>query len=271
MATNLGKAVVVVPWHSAKQKETFKFEWGINDNDPVIFQEDKNGDGCAATKNAGIKKAFDSGAEMICVLDDDCFPEYGGNTIYEFIRGHAKALQPQKVQRVVASTIPNSRGTPYRNGHMEMPVAASMGFWTDYPDFDAITALYLGETAKVEFNRRVIFGPYFPFCGMNFAFHRDWIDEAVLVNAPRWDDIWMGWVWEKIAYEKGFCFNLQGPTVRHSRQSNVWKNLWEEVKYVEQNETLWSRIASAPHGLSARSLRKLFIDPILNQGGENNG
>jgi hypothetical protein len=270
MESNFGKTVVVVAWHNPVQKAEFKNKWGIGGNDPVIFQEDKDGEGCAVTKNKGIKKAFDSGAEVIAVLDDDCLPDFeiGPRNIYAFLEAHRVALQPQKVQRVVSTTIPNSRGTPYRNTHIEMPVAASMGFWTGYPDFDAVAALQLGETAKVEFNQRVIYGSYFPFCGMNFAFRRDRIDCAMLIDAPRWDDIWMGWVWEKVAYDKGYCFNLQGPTVHHSRQSNVWRNLREEVKYIEQNETLWSKIASASDGLSANSLRRLYVDPILYQGGD---
>jgi hypothetical protein len=270
METDLGKAVVVVAWHNPLQQLDFTIAWNLKEGDPIIFQEDKNGEGCAITKNKGIKKAYDSGAEVVCVLDDDCFPsslEFSSSLDY-FIQCHVKALKPQKVQRVVSTTIPNSRGTPYRNTHIEMPVAASMGFWTGYPDFDAVAALHLGETAAVKFNQRVIHGSYFPFCGMNFAFRREWIDCAMLIDAARWDDIWMGWVWEKVAYEKGYCFNLQGPTIHHSRQSNVWRNLRDEVKYIEQNETLWSKIAQAPHGLSADSLRKLYVDPILNQGGD---
>ncbi len=269
METDLGKAVVVVAWHSPEQIEEFKREWRVEKNDPIIFQQDKTKAGCAATKNAGIKAAYNSGAKVICVLDDDCFPEsknYFPYDIRSFIQEHARALQPQAVQRVVSTTIPNSRGTPYRHVHMKMPVAASMGFWTGYPDFDAIAALQLGETAKVEFNQRAIFGSFFPLCGMNFAFRREWVDCALQVeNCNRWEDIFGGWVFQKVAYEKGHCFNLCGPVVRHSRQSNVWHNLREEAKYIEQNETLWETIAKAPYGLSAGSLRDLYIKPILNR------
>ena len=274
MATDLGNAVVVVAWHNPDQLREFKQMWDIKKDDPVIFQQDKTKAGCAATKNAGIKKAYNSGVEVICVLDDDCFPEtknYYPYSIHYLLRDHIKALEPQSVQRVVSTTIPNSRGTPYYNTSMKMPVAASMGFWTGIPDFDAIAALQLGPAATVKFNQRTIFGEYFPFCGMNFAFRREWVDAAVLIDAPRWDDIWMGWAWQKVAYEHGFCFNLRGPVVRHSRQSNVWQNLREEAVYIEQNETLWEKIANAPYGLSAGSLRKLYIDPILNKGGDNNG
>ncbi len=273
METDLGKAVVVVAWHNPEQIAEFKREWRVEEGDPVIFQEDKNGEGCAITKNKGIKKAYNSGADIICVLDDDCFPESKNFYPYDirgFILEHKAALQPQAVQRVVATTIPNSRGTPYYHTHMKMPVAASMGFWTGVPDFDAIAALQLGPDATVKFNQRMVYGEYFPFCGMNFAFRREWVDSAVLIDAARWDDIWMGWIWEKVAYENGFCFNLCGPVVRHSRQSNVWRNLREESLYIEQNETLWEKIAKAPFGVSAGSLRSMCIDPILERKEEEN-
>jgi glycosyltransferase involved in cell wall biosynthesis len=276
METSLGKALVVVAWHDPKQIALFKKEWDINDDSPIILQEDKHKEGCAVTKNKGIKRAYDEGADVICVLDDDCHPgpdemSYS-RSLRNFIHAHVEALQPQPVQRVISTTSPNSRGTPYRHTSMLMPVAASLGFWTNFPDYDAITALHLGETAAVKFNQQAIFGNFFPGCGMNFAFCREWIDCAVLIDVPRWDDIWCFWVWQKIAYEKGFCFNLKGPVVRHSRQSNVFQNLREEAPYLEQNETLWEKIAKAPHGLPAEVLRNIYIDPILNRkDGDKNG
>lgn len=264
MATDLGK--VVVAWHNPEQLKEFKQEWNVKPDDPIIFQEDKDGEGCAITKNKGIKNAYNAGAQVICVIDDDCYPEhknYHPYNIRSLLIEHAAALQPQAVQRVIPTTAPSPRGMPYFNTSMKMPVAASMGFWTNIPDFDAVAALIRGSSATVKFRQEVVFGHYFPFCGMNFAFRREWIDCAQLINAARWDDIWMGWVWEKVAYEKNHCFNLRGPVVRHSRQSNVWRNLREESKYIEQNETLWSDIASRPHGMSAGSLRALCVDPIL--------
>ena len=78
---------------------------------------------------------------------------------------------------------------------------------------------------------------------MNFAFRREWAACAQLVDRARWDDIFMGYIWQKAAYSTGFCFNLAGPLVEHSRQSNVWQNLRDEVKWIERNETLWQDIA----------------------------
>jgi hypothetical protein len=154
------------------------------------------------------------------------------------------------------TTIPTPRGMPYRHHAVALPVAASLGFWLKHPDLDALSTLVLGESPDMSFITAPMYQKFFPFCGMNFAFRREWIDCATLVEGcGRYDDIWMGFVWQKVANDRGCCFNLGGPWVTHSRQSNVWKNLQEEVKYLEVNEDLWSAIHSAPAGLTASQLR----------------
>lgn len=52
-------------------------------------------------------------------------------------------------------------------------------------------------------------------------------------------------------------FNLGGPVVRHSRQSNVWRNLELEAVHAEANDTLWRRIAEYP-SRNYETLRKLL-------------
>jgi hypothetical protein len=45
--------------------------------------------------------------------------------------------------------------------------------------------------------------------------------------------------------------------VRHSRQSNVWKNLRDEAVHLEANETLWREIARS-RAEDYATLRKLL-------------
>jgi len=253
---------VVVPWHNPKQKNEFLEAWKIGAGDPrLVLQQDTNKSGCARTKNAGIRTALGLGADIVCVLDDDCFPlvPQAENPLDEFIEDHIKALEHQEVQMVVPTIIPHPRGYPYRERTIKMEVAASIGLWQGYPDLDAMTALVLGEQPeRVHYLQSRIYGVMFPFCGMNYAFKKEWADSAVHIDVPRFDDIWMGWVWEKVAFDKGCCFNIEGPMVQHVRQSNVWKNLEEETKYMLTNENLWSAIYSAKRGTSPEELRKHF-------------
>lgn len=269
------KFAIVVPWHNPKQRDAFLAAWGVGaaSGKWLFMQQDISQAGCAVTKNAGIARALAAGAEYIVVIDDDCLPPESiqqiagplkgvfaqgpdaGYTLEKFAEDHIAALQPQPVRMVYPTTQPQSRGMPYRNHHLTLPVAASMGFWQKNPDFDAMATLVHGPAPETLFTQIAMYQFYFPFSGMNFAFHRKWAEEAVLINVPRYDDIWMGLIWQKIAYEKGYCFSLRGPTITHSRQSNVWKNLQDEVRYIETNETMWSAVHSAPAGLSAGELR----------------
>lgn len=259
------KFAVVVPWHRKEILDKFLKAWGVTTSHDWLFLEHGT-NGCAQTKNAGIKRALDAGAEYIIVLDDDCYPapEPSGQPreyfLQDFAAEHVAALRPQDVRMVFPTTVPQPRGMPYRNWSVKVPVAASIGLWVKNPDFDAMTALVLGPETPVTYARMPFFMRYFPFCGMNFAFHRDWADCAVLIDVPRFDDIWMGWIWEKVAYGKGHCFNLAGPLVTHARQSDVWKNLEDEVKYLKVNEDLWSTVHNAPVGLSADDLRHMMFD-----------
>lgn len=247
------KFCIVTPWHNEKQRDAFLYAWGVTDTpDWLILQQDKIKEGCARTKNRGIKEAISRGAEYIVVLDDDCFPKedvayyppmpYG---LENLAYAHVAALQPQRVWMFEQVTDPASRGTPYHSRGVVMPVAASMGFWEGVPDWDAPSQLVHGGK-PMEFKRQLIHGRYFALSGMNLSFHVEQFPWCQFVNVPRFDDIWMGFLFQKWAYAQGMCFNLNGPTVRHSRQSNVWANLREEAPNLERNETIWQEIHQMP-------------------------
>jgi hypothetical protein len=238
---------VVVPWVTEKEKYDFLTEWGLNSiPDWLILQQDKQHDGCGVTKNKGVASAVSAGAEIVVVLDGDCYPYDNIDTLDELIHHHKLALEPQPVNLYKDVTKPASRGTPYYEKHVTMPVAASMGFWVEVGDYCAVRQLAFNN-AEMTYNRNPVYGKYFSLCGMNIAFRpQEWQPWCNFIDVPRFDDIWMGWLWQREAYRRGYCFNLNGPTIRHARQSNIWKNLRDETKYLQQSETLWRKIALHP-------------------------
>jgi hypothetical protein len=241
------KFAVVVPWVTGAEIEAFLSAWGLSWStrpDWLYLQNDHSRNGCAVTKNLGIRRAVDDGAEIVVVLDGDCFPDTS-RSLESFVEEHCSALSPVGVDLFQIVTDPPSRGTPYQNLKVIMPVAASVGFWSEIGDYCAVRQL-AHNASPMTFQRSTIFGRFFPLCGMNLAFKpSEWYPWCSFIDVPRFDDIWMGWLWQKEAYRRGFCFNLGGPLVRHARQSNVWKNLCEEAVYLERNETLWSDIAAS--------------------------
>jgi len=237
------KSMVVIPWHNKNQFDKFRDAWQVSqDCELVVFQQDENKSGCAATKNKGIQNAIERGADIVIVLDDDCFPTDQTPTLETLIEKHNEALKPVQVKRFQSVTQPESRGTPFDCHTIEMPVAASMGFWENIGDYCAVRQLAF-KTEPMEHRHQSIYGNYFALSGMNIAFRpKNWMPYCQFIDIPRFDDIWMGWLWQKEAYRRGYCFNLGEPTVYHSRQSNVWENLKHEAKYMKENETLWREI-----------------------------
>lgn len=253
---------VVAAWHNKDQLGKFLDAWhaweAAEDKDGyLVLQHDSLKAGCAMTKNAGVQEAIRRGAEIVVVLDDDCYP-YDHVSLEDFVTAHEEALDDQPVEMHIAVTDPPSRGTPYDETTIMMPVAASMGFWRGVGDYDALGQLIHGARHPMRFHQRTVFGQYFALSGMNVAFRpQEWLPWCQFIDVPRFDDIWMGWLWQREAYRRGFCFNLNGPLVNHSRQSNVWQNLRDEAKYLEKSETLWREIATNPEK-SYEALRALL-------------
>lgn len=247
------KYCIVVAWHNSAQLQQFVDAWKIKVSafqDFLILQQDQDKEGCAVTKNKGIQQALDMGAEVVIVLDSDCYPSIEV-TLEEFAEAHLAALEPVRVNLYEPITDLPSRGTPYFNHHITMQVAASMGFWTENPDYDAVTTLTLAslksqELNSIHFKRKAMFWRFFPFSGMNCAFRSEfWPYFKFDETAPRFDDIFMGYRLQAEAYKRGYCINLNGPAIRHVRQSNVWENLKIEAQHLERNETEWVKIYEA--------------------------
>ena len=238
------KVIVVVAWHNREQLARFKDAWKVDDGSDVYFQQDTDRSGCASTKNRGIKNAVSiERADIVIVLDDDCYP-VDGMTMDQFVADHVRKLKEhQELSRFAVVTDPPSRGTPY-NLPTKMPVAAVMGFWKGIGDYDACAQLVRGATTPMRFLTQSITNEYFPLSGMNLCFRpKEWMPYCQFIDVPRFDDIWMGWIWQKEAYRRGCCFRLDGPLVQHARQSNVWQNLRDEAKHLEANESIWKDIA----------------------------
>jgi len=257
---------VVVPWYREDQLDLWLDAWNLSYSavPPWLHTtRDSTGAGCGATKNRGIRQAIRAEADVVVVLDDDCFPAEDDSytTLEEFVEVHVAALQPQPVALMRNVTSPPSRGTPFIQTTADMPVAASMGFWEEIGDYDAVRQL-AHEQAPMQYNRGTIAGGYFPLSGMNLAFRpADWMPWCTFVDVPRFDDIWMGFMWQREANRRGACFNLDGPTVRHARQSDVWRNLQVEARHLEANETLWADIATHPDPTYENLTRLLPEDP----------
>lgn len=270
--------IIVVPWHNSNQIERFKSAWNVTakeDEELVLFFEDAGGYGCARAKNDGVKHAVeDYDADIVVILDDDCYPVKASDllnrgmagvshhqlagSLTEFAAKHVARLEERAAVEIFSHiTTPKSRGTPILQRTAAFPVAASIGFWLGMSDYSAVDELSAGKQ-PMKFDSRPMFNRHFAMSGMNIAFKpREWLPWCSFIDVPRYDDIWMGLLWQKEAYRRGYCFSFDGPLVNHAKQSNPFNNLIEEAKYLEANETVWRKIFESKH-TEYDELRKLL-------------
>jgi reversibly glycosylated polypeptide/UDP-arabinopyranose mutase len=58
----------------------------------------------------------------------------------------------------------------------------------------------------------------------------------------RYDDIWCGWIFQKVFEHLRLYWSIGEPFIEHTRASDVFVNLVKEAKGYKMNETLWETI-----------------------------
>lgn len=207
---------------------------------------------CIPTRSGGIRDfgfylaGQDESIDMIVSLDDDVLPLLG----VDFLREHWIQLQTDRNLRW-HQPVPGFRlrGEPY--GPASSPSMLNMGLWQGYPDVDAIAQLKnpdCDKEFKIVIGRintpgLVYPGVYFPCCGMNVAFRREVAPYYYFPKLPegfkRWDDIWAGIIFKRIADCLGWAVTCGWPLLKHERASDPMNNLRQEFLGYGANEHLW--------------------------------
>lgn len=218
--------------HHFSWKE-IKEEWG--ENSWIFSRRD------SAIRSFGFWKAYQLNADVIFTLDDDCYP-----IEKDFVSSHIDNLS---ITPKWGELIPGlrTRGLPYFNLGI-LPVVANIGLWTNIPDLDAVHQLtnpLPDFVPDIKNNRVMPHGQYFPFTGMNFCFKRE---VAPMTYFPlmgegqpyrRFDDIWFGILFKKIADHLGYYVTCGHPFVEHRKASHPLVNLVKEAPGIQMNETFW--------------------------------
>lgn len=199
----------------------------------------------SAIRSFGFWRAWETGAEIIFTLDDDCFP--AGD---DFVGLHRDNLYRTPAWQ---SSVPGMRvrGLPYHNAGVLRNVHVSMGLWRGCPDIDSVMTLAGGQSAVSVTGTGTRVMPaaqYFPLSGMNLAFRRE---VACLMYFPpmgrgqpygRFDDIWCGIVVQRIFRHLGYSIVCGQPLIDHRRASNPFTNLVKEAPGIVANEHVWETI-----------------------------
>ena len=208
-------------------------------------------------RSYGYWKAWQTGKPYIITLDDDCLPDLWDAE--QFTQEHLNNLRLTRAERWY-STLDGvyPRGVPYEQRGAETPIGISHGLWCGVLDLDSLTQLHYGRAGLMEAETRqglVPFGQYFPMCGMNLAWRREYtpllyfllMGQDAAGNAypfDRFGDIWAGVIAKKVLDHLGVAVWSGAPFVRHERASNVWANFDKEHAGIKANEMFWQWINS---------------------------
>ncbi|HZS13170.1 MAG TPA: hypothetical protein VFC09_01100 [Candidatus Dormibacteraeota bacterium] len=206
-------------------------------------------------RSFGYLMAYRSGIDVAITLDDDCYPEseYSPSYLSQFHAALAQEWPSDRWWNTLEDVFP--RGVPYTVREVKSTVAVHHGLWSNVPDLDARTQMRMPDyrLPPARGVQRVPTGAFFPMCGMNLAFRREFIPAMYFLlmgqsaSGERWPfdrfgDIWAGIFVKKIADHLGFAITSGSPSVHHSRASNVDANLAKETPGYPVNEYLWERV-----------------------------
>lgn len=246
-----------------------------------------------AETSYGFLVAYEGGADVIIELDDDVYPEDG----HSLVKDHVGSLENSGGRSVnsagrwvntldfliLSPSIdlfprghpydPATRARGYSFEDFEGPCVLNMGLWTEIPDLDAVTILYLGgldgrppvRTTGIR-GRRIspARGSYYAVCSMNTAFRREIVPAFYqlymrFMGIDRYDDIWSGIFVKRIADALGDRLCLGAPAAKHlKRPRSVWKDIRAELEGMVINEILWRIVDSSE--ISSRSYADAYLE-----------
>ncbi len=212
----------------------------------------------SAIRSFGFIKAWSRKSKYVLTIDDDCLPEdrfkNGG-----FLKEVVKNLNTEWPEDSWFNTIEGlpvfPRGFPYKIRENQKKTVIHHGLWSNIPDLDGKTQKKNPTLRAPEFTTvvRVPSGKFFPMCGMNLAFKREMIPALYFLLMgknqkeetwpyDRFDDIWAGIFVKKICDHLGLAVSSGGPSIKHSRASNVEVNIKKEKSGLKDNELLWKEV-----------------------------
>jgi len=197
----------------------------------------------AACRNVGHVIALREGADVIIALDYDCRTRPGWLAEHLECLSHvtdAPALKGEWVNTITAEGF-YARGYPYELRNPEASattpstatgeVKLNMGVWDNILDLNGIDKLPKEppHDPGLHAGRNLVAQGIIPLCGMNTAFRAEltpayfflpdlWIDGWQL---SRHDDIWGGYVLERLMELRGDLVSFGRPIVEHTRQTTI--------------------------------------------------
>lgn len=201
----------------------------------------------AACKTFGLWLAYQRGFDPIIVIDSDCVipPDFVAQHIEKLLSYGDGWENPLK------GTGFYSRGFPYHERNK--PLWAHMGLWENELDLYGTDRIGKTPPAMPPFVAQASTGALFPLSGMNVAFRNDAAPFMMFLpnfafneeQFTRHDDIWGGYIFQKIARAKGFALSYGGPNVFHETVVIPEEDAAAEVSMIKYERDFYRMIDDA--------------------------
>ncbi len=195
-------------------------------------------------RNFAILKAYEMGADIIIMIDDDNFPALNKNFFkYHSIVGSIQYLNTIESRNGwfnVGDTLLEKHGTKFFNRGFpinfregsetkvlrhKVKIALNEGLWVDAPDTDAISWINRPDLQITAYLRELYGDTYAlanntwsPLNSQNTSIMREAIPSYFLNPFHyRYDDIWAGYIFEKVAKHLGYSISFGEPLVEQRR------------------------------------------------------
>ena len=204
---------------------------------------------CLQRRNVAILKAWEQGADIIVLIDDDNFiacEDYVGRHLHLGRPTEMECFSTESGWYNICERLADRhgrkfypRGYSWEERRHEVPsthtrrtvrTVANGGFWLGDPDIDAVTRR-AAPIDVIEYQGQDSFALgdhiYCPFNSQNTAIHRDIVPAYFLCSdVGRFDDIWASYVVERIAWHLGDTVSFGQPLVRQNRNEH---DLWADA------------------------------------------
>ncbi len=202
----------------------------------------------SSCKQFGLWVAYERGFDPIIVIDSDCIIPP------DFIGKHIEALLTpgDGWDNPLRGTGLYSRGFPYYE--RKKPIWAHMGLWENELDLYGTDRIGMSNLPKVPpAVDKLSTGALFPLSGMNVSFRNDAVPYMLFLpnfgfNGERFsrhDDIWGGYIFQRVAHALGFGLSYGNPVVFHDTIVVPEEDAAEEVPMIKYERQFYRMIDDA--------------------------
>ncbi len=204
---------------------------------------------CSACKAFGMLVAYEQGFDAVIVLDSDCIVSEG------FVAKHLAQLGKTTSgmwQNPITDARIFSRGFPY--SYRDWKIVANMGLWENVLDINGRDRTDDEPTHLATKGFNFSTPAPFPFSGMNLVISREaMLGFLFIPNAndfKRIDDIWGGYIFQKILQVNKQGASFGDPVVFHDTIVNAKEDEDEEIAMYECEDDFIEMVDEVFHDIT---------------------